>query len=207
MTMAMRCAPVVASVLLGLGSIAAHAGAENAPSSAQSQPGAQPSTPGPVIDSVALAMMIKSVIVAVQHANATGNYSVLRDLGSPGFRQQFDQARLTAIFANLRARGVDLSPVLMLLPNLTEQPVMTPEGRLRVVGNFPTRPLQIEYALLFVQQGQTWYLDGIAIDAVPAPDAQAAPAPAAEGGATASAEGNGKSKAPPADKKSKAGAK
>ncbi len=205
MTTTMRCATIAAIVLLGVTSVVAQAWADNAPSSAQGQPGAQPSTPGPVLDSVAVAMMIKSVIVAVQHANATGNYSVLRDLGSPGFRQQFDQARLTAVFANLRSRGIDLSPVLMLLPNLTEQPVMTPEGRLRVVGNFPTRPLQIEYTLLFMQQGQTWHLDGIAIDAVPAADAQASP-PAAES-AKAAAEAERKPKAAPADKKSKSDGK
>src|ERR1700730_2787443 len=40
----------------------------------------QPSVSQPKIDDVALAILIKSAIIAAQHANATGNYSVLRDL-------------------------------------------------------------------------------------------------------------------------------
>jgi hypothetical protein len=111
--------------------------------------------------------MIKSTIAAVQHANATGNYSVLRDLGTPRFRDRYDQAQLTLIFGNLRSRGVNLSSTLMLMPNLIKQPEITPQGQLHVAGNFPTQPLQIQYELLFMQMDGIWRLDGIAVDAVP----------------------------------------
>src|SRR5262245_8581043 len=86
------------------------------------------------IDSGVLAVLIKSAIVALQQANATGNYSVLRDLGTPTFRERYDQARLTEIFKNLRTRGINLSGALMLMPNLSKQPEMTPQGQLHVVG-------------------------------------------------------------------------
>src|SRR6516164_6355559 len=87
------------------------------------------------METVQLITLIKSTIMAVQHANQTGNYSVLRDLGSPVFRECFDQARLTAVFANLRSRGVSLSPVLFLAPNLTKhgddgRERASPRGRL-----------------------------------------------------------------------------
>jgi|SRR5208337_3245862 len=35
------------------------------------------------MDTVQLAALIKSTIMALQHGNQTGNYSVLRDLGTP----------------------------------------------------------------------------------------------------------------------------
>jgi hypothetical protein len=119
------------------------------------------------IETAQLVTLIKSTIMALQHANQTGNYSVLRDLGSPVFRERYDQARLTTIFSNLRSRGLNLSPVLFLAPNLTKQPEMTEGNELHVVGNFATQPLQIQYEILFLQLDGVWRLNGLAVDAVP----------------------------------------
>src|SRR5262245_30238992 len=110
--------------------------AQSIPARPQAQ-GGTVSPPAPQqFDSVVLAILVKSTLMAVQHANATGNYSVLRDLGSPIFRKRYDQAKLTEIFSKLRASGVNLSPVLFLNPNLTKQPEMTQSGQLHLVGNF-----------------------------------------------------------------------
>jgi ribosomal protein L12E/L44/L45/RPP1/RPP2 len=128
------------------------------------------------METVQLAALIKSTIMALQHANQTGNYSVLRDLGTPVFRERFDQAQLTAIFSNLRSRSVNLSPVLFLAPNLTKQPEMTEGNQLRIVGDFPTQPLQIQYEMLFLQIDGVWRIDGLAVDAVPQQAMAAAPA-------------------------------
>lgn len=166
MTATMRCLFAAASMILWTSTAIAEP-----PASPQAQlpaePQTQPSISQPKIDDVALAILIKSAIIAVQHANATGNYSVLRDLGTPGFRERYDQAKLTAILATFRVRAINLSPSLMLLPSLSKPVEFTPQGQLRVEGTFPTRPLQIQYALLFQQQGGAWRLDGIAVDAVP----------------------------------------
>ena len=126
------------------------------------------------METVQLAALIKSTIMALQHANQTGNYSVLRDLGTPVFRERFDLAQLTAIFSNLRSRSVNLSPVLFLAPNLTKQPELTEGNQLRIVGDFPTQPLKIQYEMLFLQIDGVWRIDGLAVDAVP----QQAAAPA-----------------------------
>src|SRR6516162_4266876 len=113
MTKLLRCAILAGGVFL----CAVTAAAQNAPA----KPQARANASQPKIDGVALAIMIKSTIAAVQHANATGNYSVLRDLGTPRFRDRYDQAQLTLIFGNLRSRGVNLSSTLMLMPNLIKQ--------------------------------------------------------------------------------------
>ena len=133
------------------------------------------------METAQIAALIKSTIMAVQHANQTGNYSVLRDLGTPVFRERFDQAQLTAAFFNLRSRGVNLMPVLFLAPNLTKQPEITDGNELRLVGNFPTQPLQIQYEMLFLQIDGIWRLDGLSVDAVqtPKPVSLNTPAPAA----------------------------
>lgn len=126
MISAMRCGLVAASIVFWAGSVFAQPAPEGA------QPKAQQSAlpPAQTVDAVVLIMLAKSTILAVQHANATGNYSVLRDLGTPVFRERFDQAKLTAIFANLRMRGVNLTPVIMLPVNWTKQPEITPQGQL-----------------------------------------------------------------------------
>jgi hypothetical protein len=52
----------------------------------QTQAPAQPRPPQPVqIDRNGVLILIRSTLLALHHANQTGNYTVLRDLGAPGF--------------------------------------------------------------------------------------------------------------------------
>jgi hypothetical protein len=124
------------------------------------------------LDAVALTVLIKSSIMALEHANTTGNYSVLRDLGTPAFREKFDQTRLSAIFANLRSRQITLNPALLLSPNLTKQPEVTAQNQLHLVGTFPTKPAQIQFELWFLNLNGAWRIEGIMVDAVPAQTTQ-----------------------------------
>ncbi|MGA7327399.1 MAG: hypothetical protein WBX25_23645 [Rhodomicrobium sp.] len=148
------------------------------PDKLASKPGDAPQQPKqPItISGAELAMLIKSTIMALQNANQTGNYSVLRDLGTPVFRERFDQAMLTAAFANLRVRHVNLTPILLLQPNLTKGPELTPRNQLHITGYFQTQPLQVKYEMLLLQIDGVWRIDGLAVDAVPG-QAQTALAP------------------------------
>jgi hypothetical protein len=175
-----------------------------APSTTPAQPAPSTAPAQPKIDSVVLAVLIKSAVVAVQQANATGNYSVLRDLGTPIFRERYDQVKLANIFSNLR--GVNLNGALLLMPNLTKQPELTPQGQLHVVGNFPTQPLEIRYEALFVQLDGIWRLDGIAVYAVPPGSPEAAASPAAGSSDAQAAQDPSKRKAAFATKKAKGAA-
>jgi hypothetical protein len=131
------------------------------------------------IDVATLALLIKGAVMALHQANLTGNYSVLRDLGTPVFLEQFDQTALGAAFANLRARKVNLGPALLVAPNLTKNPELNKNGELVLVGDFPTQPLQIHFELAFAQLDGVWRIAGMAVDAIPARTAQASVAPAA----------------------------
>jgi hypothetical protein len=132
------------------------------------------------IGAVELALLIKSPIIALQQANQTGNYSVLRDLGTPVFRERYDQAKLAAVFADLRNRNINLTPVMNLGLNLSRQPEMTQQGQLHLVGEFPAQPLKVQFEMLFLSIDGVWRIEGIAVDAAPAGGvAQASAAPAA----------------------------
>jgi hypothetical protein len=68
------------------------------------------------IDRNGAQILIRSTLIALDHANRTGNYTVLRDLGAPGFQTANTAARLSEIFANLRAQNADLSGVAVIEP-------------------------------------------------------------------------------------------
>ena len=72
----------------------------------------QPRPPKP--DRPETAQLVWTTLIAVHHANLTGNYSVLRELGAPAFQQNNDPAKLAQIFARVRQadRGLGRSVVL-----------------------------------------------------------------------------------------------
>ena len=156
-------------------------GAQAAAADQQGRPAAASAAPKPgemQMSAVTLTVIIKDAIIALNHANMTGNYSVLRDMGTPVFRENFDQTALAAAFANLRARKIDLSPAYFLSPNLTKKPELNKDNELVLVGFFPTQPLQIQFELRFMQLDGRWRMAGIGVDAVPPSASQAAAAPA-----------------------------
>jgi hypothetical protein len=111
-------------------------------------------------------VLIKSTLTAVNHGNITGNYAVLRELGSPQFRQQNKAADLAATFAELRQQRLDLSPILVSDPQLTRQPVQDAEGRLHLEGICPLAQLAVRFHLVYQTVPQGWLIDQISIQIV-----------------------------------------
>lgn len=120
-------------------------------------------------------ILIRSTLLAVNQANLTGNYSVLRELGTPGFQQSNSSGRLSDGFKNLRDRNLDLSPVAVLTPQLNGS--VNPDGRLRLTGFFPSRPERVNFDLAYLKKNERWFIDGIALNTA---RAQAAPARGSE---------------------------
>lgn len=114
-------------------------------------------------DAAKAAMLAQSVIMAIQHANQTGNYSVLRDLGTPAFRGRFPEARLSILFKNIRNLGVNLSAIMTHLQLLNSSGLIAPD-RLYVAGEMSAPALQVRFELLFVITGGVWHIEGLAID-------------------------------------------
>jgi hypothetical protein len=129
-----------------------------------------PTSPAPAqaakpaqIDRNGVLILVRSTLLAVHDANITGNYTVLRDLGAPGFQASNTAARLSEIFANLRSQNLDLSGVAVLDPQLTLLPQIEANGLMRMTGFFPSVPMQVNFDLLFAPVGGKWRLFGISV--------------------------------------------
>ncbi len=114
-------------------------------------------------DAFALIKLVRTTMIAVDHANRTGNYTVLRDLGAPAFSKNNDAARLADIFRTWRKKKLDLSAVVLLKPTWAVKPNITRAGRLRLNGYFATKPLRITFDLLYQSVGGRWRLFGISL--------------------------------------------
>src|SRR5262249_30285992 len=109
----------------------------------------------------------------LDQANKTGNYTVLRDLGSPDF-QANSAARLAEIFAQQRHDNVDLSGVAVIDPQLTLLPQIEGNGMMRMAGFFPSVPTQVNFELAYAPVGGRWRVfraPGSVRPAAPAPPA------------------------------------
>lgn len=133
-----------------------------APAAAQAPSPAATATQ-PVPSALELSKMVWSTMLAIDHANRAGNYSVLRDLGSPGFQANNDAARLATIFADLRSQGIDLSNTVLLAPTFTAAPAIIAPGVLRAQGNFGLRPTAISFDLYYQWDAGRWKLFGVSI--------------------------------------------
>lgn len=166
----------VAGALLGLGL------AGSAQAQAPATPGQNPAQAQTVLvvpEPETLLALIRTTLIAVNQANMTGNYTVLRDIGAPSFQTVNSAAKLGIAFAKMREQNVDLSPIAVVTPQVSEPPTITELGLLRVVGAFPTRPLQVNFQILFQAVNGKWRMFGLSVSADPAQ-----PAPQAEPGAT-----------------------
>jgi hypothetical protein len=157
---------------------------------ATASPG-QAETPKPAqIDRNGVLILIRSSLLALDQANKTGNYTVLRDLGAPGF-QANSAARLGEIFAKQRADNLDLSGVAVIDPQLSLLPQIEANGLMHMAGLFPSVPTQVNFDLSFVPVNGQWRLFGISVSlgqsapAAPIPPEPAAQKPAPQGNTTA----------------------
>ena len=133
----------------------------------------------PVPNPETLAALVRWTILAISQANVTGNYTVLRELGSPGFQTANTSAKLGIVFSALRDQNIDLSFAVTATPQLSQPPAVDPKGALKVVGYYPTRPLQINFDFSFEAVSGVWRHSDLGLAAGPpltastAPDAKA----------------------------------
>lgn len=150
-----------ARLLFGLLLALAPAGAtaQRQPLTVQTAPGATA-----IPDQAGIARLVWSTMAAVDHANKTGNYMVLRSLGSPAFQAANSVSSLATVFYGVRQ--TDLSATLSVEPAY-EFPPRLEAGQLRIRGAFRMRPEAVQFDLVY-QWNQGWMLQAIAVRAVPA---------------------------------------
>lgn len=159
----MRKFGLIAAAVAAAPVLPAAAAAQTRPTPAPARPPQVPARPAApqqsqIPQAAGLLVLIRSSLIALNQANLTGNYQVLYALGSDTLRRTTNPQNLAQSFAPFRQRGVDLNPILYLNPQLT-RPAALEQGRLHLVGAFPTRPLQITFDMWFEpSQGQWKYV-------------------------------------------------
>jgi hypothetical protein len=122
-------------------------------------------------------ILVKNALLAVNQGNLTGNYTVLRDLASPSFREKNSAADLAAIFQNIRQQKVDMSPIVAIEPVLNP-PRVSADGQIALDGYFEAQQMRINFQLIFLKAPTNgWMIHGVSLNAVSLTAAVAAPAP------------------------------
>lgn len=136
---------------------------------AAQQPATQPAL-GPQIQ-----FLTRSTLSTLNDANRTGNYTVLRDIAAPSFRERNSAADLAQVFAEMRRAKLDLSMAAFMTPELDQAPALDTERRLHLKGSYPTQPNRIVFDLVYEPVGGHWMLHGISIATRPAQTAAGGP--------------------------------
>ena len=159
------------AVVLALGGGAYAQAPTPAPAPAQPPAGSQVVMP----DAEKIVLLLRSSLLTLNDALQTGNFTVLRDMGAPGFRDANTAARLSQSFSDLVSKNVDLSAVSIIAPQLAEPPALDQaKGMLHLKGYFPGQPVQINFEMLYQAVDGRWRLFGLSVQ--PGPPAPAAKA-------------------------------
>lgn len=127
-------------------------------------------------DTDLVVILVRDAIAALNQANWTGNYTVLRDYASPNFAAVNDPARLAQIFQALREEKVNLAPVLVLPPTFTQADMIDNGKRLQVRGFFDSRPRRVNFYAIFEPVEDRWRIFGLSVSTAAVQPANAAPA-------------------------------
>src|SRR5262245_30824059 len=128
-------------------------------------------------DAEKIVLLLRTTLITLNDAIQTGNFTVMRDMAAPGFRDANTAGRLAQSFSDLASKGIDLSPTSVIAPQLTEPPGLDQaKGMLRLKGYFPGQPVQINFEMLFQAVGGRWRLFGLSVQPGPAVAAQSASA-------------------------------
>ncbi len=114
------------------------------------------------IDGVTAINLVRSTLMSLHDANISGNYTVLRDLGSPSFQRR-SSGDLGKSFAPLRVRKLDLFRAASTIPVLTSPPAFGPDNRLHLKGAFKTRPEAVVFDFAFEQVNGEWRHSSLAL--------------------------------------------
>jgi len=112
-------------------------------------------------------LLIRTAILTLNDALQTGNFTVLRDVAAPGFRDVNTASKLGQIFSDLQSQGLDLSAVAIMEPKLNPKPKLDKKtNTLRLTGVFPGKPVGIGFDLIYQVVGGKWRLFGISVNPV-----------------------------------------
>lgn len=125
-------------------------------------------TAAPTDDERAALYLARSTLMALDDANRTGNYSVLRLLGSPSFQSANSPERLSDVFAKTRHSELDLSVAALGHPRWSTPPAVGRDRLLRLIGAYDLPGADLRFALAFEPAAGAWRLHEIHVAVEPA---------------------------------------
>lgn len=105
--------------------------------------------------------LARSTLMALDNANRTGNYAVLRALAAPAFQRVNSTERLAQVFQPQRRAHLDLSVAAIDEPSWTTPPAVGPDNRLRLAGRYRSAGGEFRFTLGFAASAGAWRLDEI----------------------------------------------
>lgn len=130
----------------------------------------------PVLQFADAMILIRGALSALQQANQTSNYEVLRALSATGFQQANTTQKLAQTFAPVK--NYNLTSILVLEPRFTKLPEINENGMLAMAGFFDNAGFRIAFDMTFALEGEQLkiYDIGVGVNPLPAANAPAAPA-------------------------------
>ena len=114
-------------------------------------------------DSSRLAFFLtRTLFSAIIQGQLTGNYTVLRDLGTPTFQSTNTAADLSAVFVELENDESDLSETVFLDPEITDVDFFKDRRQIRIRGDYRVRGEKVEFELVYEKATHRfWMIDSI----------------------------------------------
>lgn len=116
--------------------------------------------PSPFVQEV----LIKSILVTLNDAVASDNFTVLHARISKPFRDQFPPEKLRTVFKDLVEKHAVFDAVVASPVIPDEDARIDEKGVLRLKGHFDTAPKKVKYQLGFIPSDGQWKLSGVTID-------------------------------------------
>ena len=111
--------------------------------------------PRPAIEGAQAIFLVRMTLMSIHDANVTGNYTVLRELGSPSLQKKSASA-LAKSFKPLRDRKLDLFTAASTMPSFTAQPGLGADQQLHLKGVFTTRPEAVVFDFAYEAVDGVW---------------------------------------------------
>jgi hypothetical protein len=116
--------------------------------------------PSPFVQEI----LIKSILVTLNDAVASDNFTVLHAKISKPFRDQFPPDKLRTVFKDLVEKHAVFDAIVASPVVPDEDAKIDDKGVLRLKGRFDTAPKKVKYQLGFIPSDGQWKLSGISID-------------------------------------------
>src|SRR6195256_2625309 len=115
--------------------------------------------PGPSAQEV----LVKSILVTLNDAVVTDNFTILHAKISKPFRDQFPPEKLRAVFKDLVEKHAVFDAVVASPIISDEDAKIDEQGVLRLKGHFDTAPKKVKYRLGFIPSDGLWELSSVTI--------------------------------------------